>query len=727
MVLKLTEKGLILRVREAYTKDVGRSRVRISESAFRALRASPGDVLVIKKRGKTVATAWHYPFQAEEDVIMMDGDLRRNVGASINEYVYVKKIPAKPAQQVVIAPIETKIRVDRDLEGFIQSRLIDRALISKNIITVNLFGSSILFLVKKTLPPGAVIVTPETRVLLLSEPVRRIGKVIGVTYEDIGGLAEEIQKIREMVELPLKHPELFRHLGIEPPKGVLLYGPPGCGKTLLARAVANEADANFYAINGPEITSKYYGESEAKLRNIFKKAEENAPSIIFIDEIDAIAPKREEVTGEAEKRVVSQLLTLMDGLNARGNVIVIAATNRIDAIDPALRRPGRFDREIELKVPDQRGRLEILQIHVRGMPLADDVDLEKLAEMTHGYTGADLAALCREAAMKALRRCLPMVDVEEEEIPKNILDQIAVCMDDFLKAYKEIVPTALREVEIQIPNVRWSDIGGLAEVKKKLKEAVEWPIKWPEKFRKWNITPVKGILLYGPPGTGKTLLAQALATECNLNFIAVRGSELLSKWVGESEKGVRRIFMRARLAAPSIIFFEEVEALAPKRGISVTDVMDRVISQLLTEIDGITRLSDVIVIAATNRPDLIDEALLRPGRIDLMLYTPPPNELERLEILKIHTRSFDMDEGVDLEEIARKTDYYTGADLASLCREAAMNALRRNPNANRIIMEDFLKALETIKPSLNEQIIKWYEEFQKTVRYSKFVKIPAIA
>ncbi|RLG60846.1 AAA family ATPase, partial [Candidatus Geothermarchaeota archaeon] len=548
-----------------------------------------------------------------------------------------------------------------------------------------------------------------------------------VTYEDIGGLAEEIQKIREMVELPLKHPELFRHLGIEPPKGVLLYGPPGCGKTLLARAVANEADANFYAINGPEITSKYYGESEAKLRNIFKKAEENAPSIIFIDEIDAIAPKREEVTGEAEKRVVSQLLTLMDGLNARGNVIVIAATNRIDAIDPALRRPGRFDREIELKVPDQRGRLEILQIHVRGMPLADDVDLEKLAEMTHGYTGADLAALCREAAMKALRRCLPMVDVEEEEIPKNILDQIAVCMDDFLKAYKEIVPTALREVEIQIPNVRWSDIGGLAEVKKKLKEAVEWPIKWPEKFRKWNITPVKGILLYGPPGTGKTLLAQALATECNLNFIAVRGSELLSKWVGESEKGVRRIFMRARLAAPSIIFFEEVEALAPKRGISVTDVMDRVISQLLTEIDGITRLSDVIVIAATNRPDLIDEALLRPGRIDLMLYTPPPNELERLEILKIHTRSFDMDEGVDLEEIARKTDYYTGADLASLCREAAMNALRRNPNANRIIMEDFLKALETIKPSLNEQIIKWYEEFQKTVRYSKFVKIPAIA
>ncbi|RLI31179.1 AAA family ATPase, partial [Candidatus Bathyarchaeota archaeon] len=538
------------------------------------------------------------------------------------------------------------------------------------------------------------------------------------TYEDIGGLHEEIQRIREMVELPLRHPELFQRLGIEPPKGVLLHGPPGCGKTLLARAVANESDAHFIAINGPEIMSKFYGQSEARLREIFAEAEKEAPSIIFIDEIDAIAPKREEVTGEVERRVVAQLLALMDGLEGRGNVIVIGATNRINALDPALRRPGRFDREIEIGVPDKQGRYEILQIHTRGMPLAKDVDLKKLAEITHGYTGADLAALCREAAMKALRRYLPEINLEEETIPVEVLEKMEVTMEDFMNAYREITPTAVREVYIEVPTVRWDDIGGLEDVKQKLREAVEWPLKNPEAFKRMGIKPPKGILLYGPPGCGKTLLAKAVATESEANFISIRGPEIFSKWVGESERAIREVFRKARMASPSVIFFDEIDAIAPRRGLGYADsgVTERVISQLLTEIDGIAALEDVVIIAATNRPDILDPAILRPGRIDRLIYVPSPDEEARYEIFKIHTRNMPLAEDVDLRHLAKITAGYSGADIEAVCREAAMNALRRDMNAASVTMADFEAALETIGPSITPDVDKWYKSFAQRVK-----------
>jgi len=521
-----------------------------------------------------------------------------------------------------------------------------------------------------------------------------------------------------MVELPLRHPELFQRLGIEPPKGVLLYGPPGCGKTLLAKAVANESDAHFIAINGPEIMSKFYGQSEARLREIFEEAEKEAPSIIFIDEIDAIAPKREEVTGEVERRVVAQLLALMDGLKERGNVIVIGATNRVNAIDPALRRPGRFDREIEIGVPDKQGRYEILQIHTRGMPLSKDVDLKKLADMTHGYTGADLAALCREAAMKALRRYLPEINLEEEVIPAEVLEKMEVTMDDFMNAYKEITPTAIREVYIEIPTVRWADIGGLDEVKQQLREAVEWPLKHPDAFKRVGILPPKGILLYGPPGCGKTLLAKAVATESEANFIGIRGPEVFSKWVGESEKAIREVFRKARTASPAVVFFDEFDALAPRRGMGYADsgVTERVISQLLTEIDGIAKLEDVVVIAATNRPDIIDPAVLRPGRFDRLIYVPPPDKEARLKIFQIHTRGMPLAEDVDLTYLAETTKNYSGADIEAVCREAGMNALRRDINAKVVTMADFEKALEKVGPSLTEDMIKWYENFAIKIR-----------
>lgn len=717
---------VILRVREANPKDVSRGKVRISSDIFRKLAATPGDIIIIEKKRKAAAIVWHSLPGSERDIIMMDGELRRNAGASLNDHVRVSKVMARPAKKVFLAPLDAKINVDMDFERFVHARLIDRALITGNIASVNLFGSPLAFVVKKTIPADVIYINPHTQITVSSEPMGEMMEAVGVRYEDIGGLKEEMRKIREMVELPLRHPELFRRLGIEPPKGVLLHGPSGCGKTLLARAVTNESEANFYAINGPEITSKYYGESEAKLREIFKKAEENAPSIIFIDELDAIAPRREEVTGEAEKRVVAQLLTLMDGLKTRGNVVVIGASNRVEAIDPALRRPGRFDREVELKVPDMQGRKEILQIHTRGMPLSEDVDLEKLADISHGYTGADLEALGKESAMKALRRYLPNINLEEE-VPDSLLDEMAVNMDDFIKAYQEIVPTAMREVEILYPDVSWDSIGGLEEVKRELREAIEWPLKYSEKFEKLGISPRKGILLYGPPGTGKTLLAQSVASQSNANFIAVKGPELLSKWVGESEKGVRKVFARARTAAPVIIFFDEVEALVPRRGVvDSSGVTDRVISQVLTEMDGIDRLRDIVVIAATNRPDLVDEALIRPGRLDLLLFIPHPGEKERLDILKIHTKKTSLSDNVDLEEIAKITEYYSGADLASLVREAAFNTLRRDISAERVEKKDFDKALEKVKPSLNERIVGWYENFYRKVR-EKFTIPIAIA
>jgi len=611
-----------------------------------------------------------------------------------------------------------RLSVDEDFINFVKNRLMERTFVEGDTTLIMMLGHPIQFNVTKTRPSGIVRMTYDTRLTILSEPTPEARGVPRTTYEDIGGLREEIQRIREMVELPMRHPEIFQRLGIDPPKGVLLYGPPGCGKTLLARAVANESEANFFSINGPEIMSKFYGESEARLREIFQQAEKNAPSIIFIDELDAIAPKREEVTGEVERRVVAQLLALMDGLSGRGNVIVIGATNRVNALDPALRRPGRFDREIEIGIPDKDGRYEILQIHTRGMPLAEDVDLKKLAEMTHGYTGADLAALCRETAMKALRRYLPEINLEEERIPPKILEKMEIRMEDFLNAFREITPTAMREVAVEVPTVRWEDVGDLEEVKQELKEAVEWPLKNPQAFKRMGIDPPKGILLYGPPGCGKTLLARAVATESEANFITIKGPEVFSKWVGESEKAIREVFRKARMSAPAIIFFDEIDSLVPRRGLGYADsgVTERVISQLLTEMDGIITLENVVVIAATNRPDIVDPAVLRPGRFDRLIYVPEPNEEGRYQIFKIHTKKMPLAKDVDLKYLARMTKGYSGADIKALCREAAMMALRRDMSAKEVTLEDFKEAMKKIPPSISSDMEKWYKGFAEQVR-----------
>jgi transitional endoplasmic reticulum ATPase len=550
-----------------------------------------------------------------------------------------------------------------------------------------------------------------------------------VTYEDIGGLHEEIQRIREMVELPLRHPELFQRLGIEPPRGVFLYGPPGCGKTLLAKAVANESDANFYVISGPEIMSKFYGESEARLREIFQKAQETAPSIVFIDEMDAIAPKREEVTGEVERRVVAQLLSLMDGMGTRGNIIVIGATNRPNAIDPALRRPGRFDREIEIGVPDKAGRNEIVQIHTRNMPLAEDVDIKRLSDITHGYTGADISSLSREAAMKALRRYMPEINLEEERVPPEILDRMVVKEDDFLSAYREITPTAMREVYVEVPSVHWKEVGGLDKIKSELEQSVEWPLKKPEVFKRMGIKPPRGILLYGPPGCGKTLLARAVATESEANFISVKGPEIFSKWVGESEKAIREVFRKARTAAPAIIFFDELDSIIPRRGAGYSDsgATERVISQLLTEMDGIESLQNVVVIAATNRPDILDPAVMRPGRFDRLIDVPAPDAKALMQIFKIHARDMPLSKDVDLQEIAEKAKGYSGADVEALCREAAMNALRDSIDSKEVTRKDFDKAMETVKPSINEKMEEYYEQFSERSRKERVVPTAIIS
>jgi len=707
-----------LKVLEVRQHEAGRGRVRIDEDAMEALGISAGDVVEIEGKRKTVAVAW--PGYAEDKgkgVIRMDGWTRKNAGVSIGDKVKVRRAEVKPATFVRLAPVSMTLAVDENFIAYVKKRLLDRPIIEGDVIQIPVLGQVIHFTVTNIKPKGVVVVTDKTQLKILERPVDT-GKIPRVTYDDIGDLEEAKQKIREMVELPLRHPELFKRLGIDPPKGILLYGPPGTGKTLLAKAVANETDAYFIAINGPEIMSKFYGESEQRLREIFEEAKEHAPAIIFIDEIDAIAPKREEVTGEVEKRVVAQLLALMDGLEARGDVIVIGATNRPNAVDPALRRPGRFDREIEIGIPDKRGRLEILKVHTRSMPLAKDVDLEKLAEITHGYVGADIAALCREAAMKALRRVLPKIDLEREEIPVEVLETIEVTMEDFMNAYREITPSALREIEVEVPTVRWTDIGGLEEVKQQLREAVEWPLKYPDSFRRLGIDPPKGILLYGPPGTGKTLLAKAVANESEANFVSIKGPEVFSKWVGESERAVRELFRKARQVAPSIIFIDEIDALAPMRGLVSTDsgVTERVVSQLLTEIDGLERLEGVVVIAATNRPDIIDPALLRPGRFDRLIYVPPPDEKARLEILKVHTRNMPLAEDVDLLEIAKKTEGYTGADIEVLVREAGLLALRENINTDKVYARHFEEALKKVKPSLTQDIIKFYEAWNERAR-----------
>jgi len=715
-----------MRVAEGERIDVGNMRARLSSRDREKLGVQVGDLIEISGNKRTVARVWPSRIE-EEGVIRIDKYIRRNAGARIGDTVKVRKVETKGIRKLTIAP-SVPIRFGPDFINYVRDRLLNMPISRGDVIIIPVLGQALEMIATQVLPGPYGVVDENTEVVVRKEPVkeeeRRIPKV---TYEDIGGLDKEIQRIREMVELPLRHPELFKHLGIDPPKGVLLYGPPGTGKTLLAKAVANESGAHFIAINGPEIMSKWYGESEAKLREVFKEAQDNAPSIIFIDEIDAVAPKRGEVTGEVEKRVVAQLLSLMDGLESRGEVIVIAATNRPEDVDPALRRPGRFDREIQIGVPDRKGRREILEIHTRNMPLADDVDLDKLAEVTHGYVGADLAALAKEAAMHALRRFLPEIDLESETIPTEVLQKIKVTMNDFYEAMKEIQPTALREVYIEIPEVHWEDIGGLKEVKKEVIEAAEWPLKYPQVFEKLGIRPPRGILLYGPPGTGKTLLAKAVATESEANFIAVKGPEILSKWVGESEKAVREIFRKARQAAPCIIFFDEIDSIAPRRGLGFGDsgVTERIVNQLLTEMDGLQRTKDVVVMAATNRPDILDPALLRPGRFDRIIYVPPPDEEARYEIFKIHTKKMPLAEDVDLRELARRTEYYTGADIEAVVIEAGLAAARENINVEKVSMKHFETALKKVKPSLSSEIIREYQQLSDTFKKQGLSGIPA--
>jgi len=708
-----------LRVGDARQRDVGRGIARIDQKTMQKLGISAGDVVEICGKRTTSAIAWPaYSEDQNRDLLRIDGFTRKNAGVAINEYVIVRAAKVKPALSIALAPVDMRLNVDEDFTNFVKNRLMERTLVEGDTTLVMMLGHAIPFTTTKTRPHGIVKVTAETKLTILNEPAPEGKGLPRTTYEDVGGLHEEMQRVREMVELPLRHPELFQRLGIEPPKGVLLHGPPGCGKTLLARAVANESEANFFSINGPEIMSKFYGESEARLREIFQQAQQNAPSIIFIDELDAIAPKREEVTGEVERRVVAQLLALMDGLSGRGNVIVIGATNRPGALDPALRRPGRFDREIEIGVPDKPGRYEIIQIHTRGMPLAEDVDLKKLSEITHGYTGADLSALGRETAMKSLRRYLPQINLEEERIPPSVLEKMEVTMDDFINAYKEITPTAMREVYIEIPTVHWDDIGGLGEVKEDLKEAVEWPLKNPEIFSRLGIKPPKGILLLGPPGCGKTLLGKAVATESAANFITIKGPEIFSKWVGESEKAIREVFRKARMAAPAVIFFDEVDSLLPRRGLGFGDsgVSERVISQLLTEMDGMVTLEDIVVIAATNRPDMVDPAVLRPGRFDRLIYVPEPDEESKIQIFKIYTKNMPLAKDVDAKALASNSRNYSGADIEALCREAAMIALRRDINTKEVTVRDFEEARKRIGPSTTPDMEKWYKGFMQQAR-----------
>ena len=699
-----------MRIGEAKQRDVGKKRARIGPDAMDFLKVTPGDVIEISGSKSSCAVVW--PSDEDEkhpDVIRIDGQTRKNVGSSLNDIVKIKKISSKVAKTVVLMPVNDTVTIDKEFTDFVKNRLKGLPLAQSDEISVMILGNSMDFKINKISPKSVVKIDRSTSLTILTETTG--DKKPRLTYEEVGGLGTKIKAMREIVELPLQHPELFTRLGVEPHSGILLYGPPGCGKTLIAKVLASESEANMYSINGPEIMNKYYGETEARLRDIFKEAKDNSPSLIFIDEIDAIAPKREEAYGDVEKRVVAQLLALMDGLTERGNVIVLGATNRPESVDPALRRPGRFDREVEISVPNDDGRLEILQIHTRGMPIAEGVDLKELASELHGYTGADIKSLCRETAMKAIRRYLPEIDLESERIPSEVLQTMEIKLIDFYDAMHEVVPTAMRAFYVERPKVWWQDVGGLDEIKKTLNDNLILAMHDPAKFNKMGIKPPKGALIYGPPGCGKTLLARALATESGANMILVRGPEILSKWVGESEKAIREIFRKAKASSPCVVIFDELDSLARYKS-NEGAVGETILSQLLTEMEeGVS--SRVVVIGITNRPDLLDNSLLRAGRLDLVLFVTPPDEKGRLEIIKILTTKMPLDSDVKLQEIAVSTQNYTGADLASLCREAAVSAMQNN--SHKISSSDFAAGLKKVRPSITKDVDQWYNNVKESI------------
>ncbi|NDF46842.1 MAG: AAA family ATPase [Nitrosopumilaceae archaeon] len=693
------DEPLQMRVGEAKQRDVGKKRARIGPDAMDFLKVNPGDIIEITGKKTSCAVAW--PTDEDDkfpDLVRVDGQTRKNIGSALNDIIKLKKVSAKVAKSIVLTPVSDVVTVDKEFTDFVKNRLKGLPFCQGDEISVMILGNPMDFKISKIAPRGIVTIDKTTDFVISAD--KAIDKKVRITYDEVGGLKNEIKIMREIAELPLRHPEIFDRLGIEPHSGILLYGPPGCGKTLIAKVLASESEANMYSINGPEIMNKYYGETEAKLRDIFKEAKDNSPSIIFIDEIDAIAPKREEAYGDVEKRVVAQLLALMDGLTDRGNVIVLGATNRPDSVDPALRRPGRFDREIEVSVPNVDGRLEILQIHTRGMPIADEVELKRLAAELHGYTGADIKSLCREAALKAIRRFLPEIDLETEKISTEILQSMEIGLSDFYDALHEVVPTAMREFYVERPKVFWTNVGGLEEVKKSLQENIIVALKEPQKFYNMGIKPPRGILLYGPPGCGKTLLARAVATES------------LSKWVGESEKAIREIFRKAKTSAPCIIIFDEMDSLARMKSGEEAGIGQTILSQLLTEMEE-SGPSRVIVIGITNRPDLLDSSLLRPGRLEPVLYVQQPDEKGRLEIIKILTAKMPLSDKVNLEEISVSTQNYTGADLSALCREAGVHAMQNN--AEKIDSADFAAALKKIRPSITKEVDQWYLAIRETI------------
>ncbi|MDH3277674.1 MAG: CDC48 family AAA ATPase [Nitrosopumilus sp.] len=704
------EEPLQMRIGEAKQRDVGKKRARIGPEAMDYLKVTPGDIIDVMGSRSSCAVVW--PVDEDEkfpDIIRIDGQTRKNIGGSLNDIVKVKKVSTKIAKSIALTPLNDTVTVDKEFTDFVKNRLKGLPISHGDEISVMILGNSMDFKITKTTPKHVVKIDRSTVLTISTEP--SVDRKLRVTYEEVGGLGHEVKAMREIVELPLKHPELFSRLGVEPHSGILLYGPPGCGKTLIAKVLASESEANMFLINGPEIMNKYYGETEAKLREMFKEAKDNSPSIIFIDEIDAIAPKREEAYGDVEKRVVAQLLALMDGLNDRGNVMVLGATNRPDSIDPALRRPGRFDREFEISVPNEDGRLEVLLIHTRGMPVDDEIDLKDLASELHGYTGADIKSLCREAAMKSIRRYLPEIDLESEKIPSEILQSMQIKLIDFYDAMHEVVPTAMREFYVERSKVWWKDVGGLDEIKEALKDNLISAMRDPTKFTKMGIKPPKGALIYGPPGCGKTMIARALATESGANMILVKGPELLSKWVGESEKGIREIFRKAKASSPCVVIFDELDSLVRSKS-GEGGVSETVLSQLLTEIEeGIS--SRVVVVGITNRPDVLDNSLLRTGRLDLVLYVPPPDEKGRLEIIKILTAKMPLDKDVNLQEIAVATQNYSGADLAALCREAAILAMRNG--TPKIASRDFANSLKQVRASITKEVDQWYNNVRESI------------